>query len=567
MLAVNTRRPLAFLLFAGLLLPACSDLGGPSPDPALQAVRAADVQRQIETLASDDFEGRSVGTPGGDKTVEYLIGEFKRIGLAPGNPDGSYVQAVPLTGHTSTPQAVIEAGGQRLAWSAPDDYVAVSYQRDANVRLAGSEMVFVGYGVKAPEYDWDDYKGVDLRGKTLVVLVNDPQIPDPADPSRLDDRMFKGKAMTYYGRWTYKFETGAALGAAAVLIVHDTATAGYPYAVVRNSWGGDNFDIHRDGGNPDFPPVAGWISGARARELFSAAGLDLDHLKQAALRRDFHPLPMRATLDITVANRWRDLASYNVVGRIPGSDPRLAPQTVIYSAHWDHFGWDQRLPGSKHEQIYHGALDNASGVAALLQIATAFKALPRAPRRSILFIATTAEERGLLGAQYYANKPLYPLRDTLADINIDGLNLWGRTHDLEQIGLGASSLDADLAAAAQSQGRHIVADQNTEKGYFYRADHFEFAKAGVPSLYTSAGEDYIGRPADYGKKKRAEYTDGHYHKVTDVVQPDWDYTGAVDDIRLLFQAGYRVAQAEAFPHWYPGAEFRARRDAMLQAPR
>jgi Zn-dependent M28 family amino/carboxypeptidase len=571
--------PLALVVAAAALVAACSSAVPPAAAPdlaaapasgrsaaaatALSAVQGADFLQHIGTLSSDDFEGRSVGTPGETRTVDYLTDQFRQMGLKPGNPDGRYVQDVPLTRHVSHPEAVIEVGGTRMPLRYPDDYVAFSYERSAQVHVQDSDLVFVGYGVKAPEYDWDDFKGRDLHGKTLVVLINDPQVPDPADPTRLDPALFKGSAMTYYGRWTYKYETAAALGAAAVLIVHETATAAYPYAVVVNSWSRDNFDLHSGSSNPDFPPVSAWITLDRAKAVFAAAGQDFDALKRRALRRDFEPVSLQAKLDITVQNEWQDIASHNVVALIEGSDPALKDQYLLYTAHWDHFGWDPKLPGSKHEQIFHGALDNASGVAALLELARAFQALPVPPRRSILFMATTGEERGLLGAEYYARNPLVPLRDTLADINIDGMNLWGRTRDIQVVGLGNSGLDALLQAAAKAQGRVVLGDQKPENGSFYRADQFAFAKQGLPSLFTRSGDDYIGKPAGFGKERRESYTANNYHKVTDVVQPEWDTAGAVEDIGLLFDVGYAVAQGAHFPQWNAGTEFKARRDRMM----
>ncbi|TMH75597.1 MAG: M20/M25/M40 family metallo-hydrolase [Betaproteobacteria bacterium] len=538
----------------------------PNIGRALQEVDASDFLKHIETLASDDFEGRSVGARGEAVTVDYLVGEFKRIGLMPGNPDGSYIQRVPLTEHTSAPSAIIKAGATRLDLKFPDDFVAWSFRREPQVNVSGSELVFVGYGVVAPEYAWDDYKGVDLKGKTLLMLINDPQIPDPHDPTKLDDKMFMGKAMTYYGRWTYKYEMAAAVGAAGALIVHETGMAGYPYSVVVNSWARENFDIQTNAPNPHFPAVSGWIRLESAKDVFSATGYDFARLKQAALSRDFRPVALGATIDLSVNTAWRDVASQNVIGRIEGSDPKHKDEHVIYSAHWDHFGWDRELPGSKHDQIYHGAVDNASGVAALLEIAKAFTALAQPPRRSILFIATTAEERGLLGAQFYAGHPLYPLRKTLADINMDGMNLWGRTRDVEVIGSGKSELEDALATAAASQGRVTRPDAHSEKGFFYRADHFEFAKVGVPSLFVFGGADYIGQPGDFGEKKFNDYVAHDYHKVTDVVRPDWNLSGAVENMRLLFQVGYDVAQGARYPEWKAGAEFKARRDEMMGRP-
>jgi Zn-dependent M28 family amino/carboxypeptidase len=362
--------------------------------------------------------------------------------------------------------------------------------------------------------------------------------------------------MTYYGRWTYKYETAAAKGAAAVLIVHETKTAAYPWSVVVNSNSRENFDIDYGRPNPRFPRVPAWITTDKAREIFALAGKDFDALKASALRRDFHPVALDANIDIAVDKTWRNIPSHNVLGRIEGSDPKLKDEVVVYSAHWDHFGWDPSLPGKKTDQIFHGAIDNASGVAALLELAQAFKALPVPPRRSVLFIATTAEERGLLGAQYYGSHPLYPLRKTLADINMDVVNVFGRTHDVEVIGYGNSDLEDLAAARASAQGRVMVPDQTPEHGSFFRADHFEFAKVGVPSLYLGGGVDYLGKPAGYGHGIIEHYVEHDYHKVSDIVRPDWDLTGTMRDLELLFLVGYDVAQADGTPKWKAGSEFR-----------
>ena len=544
----------------GLPQPPSQSAAAVAPAAAQQAIDAAVFRQQIETLASDDFEGRNVGTLGEQRTVDYLRSTFRQLGLKPGNPDGTWVQDVPLTRHRSQAAATVTLrDGTAVNWKAPDQLIAWSFERQAAVDVAASDLVIVGYGVTAPEYQWDDLKGVDLKGKTVVMLINDPQVPDPQDPTRLDPAVFKGEAMTYYGRWTYKFEQAAAHGAAAALIVHETRAAAYPWSVVVNSWSRDNFDIRRAGPNPSFPPVAGWISVETARALFKASGTDFDQQKRAALSRGFQPLALGAHIQLHVNNTWDDLASHNVVARLPGSDPVQGQETIVYSAHWDHFGWDPSLPGTKHDQIFHGALDNASGVAALLQIAHAFATLPLAPRRSILFVATTAEERGLLGAQYYAEHPLYPLAQTVADINMDGMNPAGRTHDIEVVGYGNSDLDQRLVQAAALQGRVVRPDTNTASGSFYRADHFEFAKVGVPALYTKVGSDYVDKPAGFGEQRRARYTEHDYHKVTDVPDPGWDLAGAVEDARLLFQVGYGLAQDGTWPRWARDSEFRARR--------
>ena len=546
---------------AGETAPAQADAAASAVRSAQAAMTAPAFLDTIKVLASDDFEGRSVGTHGGDLTEQYLEAQFRRIGLAPGNPDGSYLQRVPLSGHLGEAITTIHAGGRDLPLAFRDDIVAASYERARQVEIHGSDLVFAGYGVVAPEYGWDDFKGMDVRGKTLVVLINDPQIPDPANPDRLDDAMFKGKAMTYYGRWTYKYETGAARGAAAVLIVHETRTAAYPWDVVVNSFSHEEFDVDYGGANPNFPRVPAWITTAKAREIFAAAGKDFDALKAAALRKDFHPVALGATMDIRIDKAWRDIESHNIVGRIEGSDPALRDEVVVYTAHWDHFGWNPALPGRKTDQIFHGALDNASGVAALIELAKAYRALPEPPRRTVLFMATTAEERGLLGAQYYATHPLYPLRKTVADINMDGMNVHGRTRDVAVIGYGNSDLEDVLGARAAAQGRRLVPDQTPEHGSYFRADHFEFARAGVPALYARSGVDYIDHPADYGRELIEDYVAHSYHKPADIVHDDWDLSGAMQDLELLFQVGFDVAQSDSRPAWKAGSEFRAKGEA------
>ena len=399
-------------------------------------------------------------------------------------------------------------------------------------------MVFVGYGVVAPEYGWDDYKGVDVRGKTIVMLVGDPAIPDLDNPKQLDPNMFKGRAMTYYGRWTYKYEIASEKGAAAAILVHETGPAGYPFSVVTGSWGRENFEIREQGENRQRVMVEGWVSLDKAKELCTAGGKDFDELKLAALGRDFRPVALGARANFAVENRLRDVQSRNVVARVAGSDPKLRDEYVIYTAHWDHLGRD---PGLAGDQIFNGAADNASGTAALLELAEAYARLTPPPKRSILFLAVTAEEKGLLGAKYYATHPLYPLDKTLADINMDVINLWGRTRDIISVGKGQSTLDDVLEAAAAEHGRVVMGDAEPEKGFFYRSDHFEFAKQGVPALDPKGGMLYIGKPDDFGQRTHDEYTERDYHKVSDEVKPGWDLAGALEDLRLLFEVGLRVA--------------------------
>ena len=542
---------LAASLFA-LTACACAD---DSADYAQNAITANGLLKTITVLSSDDFEGRAPGGLGERRSVEFIQKQFAKIGLKPGNSDGTYLQKVPMVGIQSNPAMTLKAGGKTTVLNFSEDFVAFSPRVQKDVVIDDSEMVFVGYGVIAPEYGWDDYKGMDLHGKTIVMLINDPAIPDPADPTRLDPNMFKGEAMTYYGRWTYKYEIAAKLGAAAAMIVHETKPAGYPFDVVRHSWAHRNFSIDNGGVNPDYPAVPGWLQLDAAKAMFKSGGFDFDELKKAALSKDFKPVNLGVTASFKIQNQWEKVQSKNVLGKIEGSDPQLKNETIIYSAHWDHLGIDKSLPGPRTNQIFHGALDNASGVAALLELAKAYKALPVAPKRTILFIATTSEEQGLLGARYYAQHPVYPLNQTLIDINIDGLNSYGRTRDISVIGSGKSTVDELAAQVAQQQGRSTRPDGHPEYGFFYRADQFEFAKVGVPGLYTSAGSEVIGKPDGYGTQKLMDYIANHYHSVHDIVDSSWDLSGAVQDVQLLFQVGFGVAQGTAYPQWKPDSEF------------
>jgi len=538
-----------------------------TPLKALPAIDPAAVLGHVKTLASDAFEGRAPGTPGEEKTVAYLVEAFKRLGLQPGNPDGTYVQKVPLVGITPAPSPLTITGGaasqasagpMTLAWR--DDVVAWTKRVTDEVKVDASELVFVGYGVQAPEYTWDDYKGVDVAGKTLVMLVNDPPVPDPAAPGALDAKTFGGRAMTYYGRWTYKYEIGAKHKAAAVLIVHETGPAGYPFAVVQGKTG-EQFTFVTPGKNMDRAAIEGWITLDQAKALFARAGQDFDRLKAQAATRAFRPVPLGLTASMTIRNTLRRVDSQNVVARLEGSDPAVRDEHVVFTAHWDHFGVGEPING---DRIYNGARDNATGTAALLEMARAFTRLPKPPRRSILFLSVTAEEQGLLGSEYYAAQPLYPLAKTLADINMDALNVTGRTKDLVVIGLGASQLDDYARDAAKEQGRTLKPDAEPEKGFYYRSDHFNFAKVGVPALNTDEGVDFVGRPASFGIEVRERYTNERYHKPSDEVTPDWDLSGLAEDVQLLFAVGYRVAQADTYPAWSPGNEFKAIRDAQLK---
>jgi Zn-dependent M28 family amino/carboxypeptidase len=529
--------------------------------PALDSFTSDDLLRHIKTLSSDEFEGRGPGTKGEELSVKYITGQYQRLGLKPGNPDGTYVQKVPLAGLKSDPDVTLKAGGKEMHLENLKDYVAVSRRYEPQVNVDDSDVVFVGYGVTAPEYGWDDYKGVDVKGKTVVMLVNDPAVPDPSNPTKLDPNTFKGDAMTYYGRWTYKYEEASRKGAAACVIVHEEKPAGYPFEVVSGSWGRENFDIVSADKNASRVGVESWITLDKAKELFAAAGQDFDALHKAATSKDFKPVALNAKATFHVKNTLRTIDSQNVIARFEGSDPNLKNEYVVYTAHWDHLGKDDAAQG---DGIYNGAIDNASGVASILEIAEGFTKLATPPKRSVLFIAVTGEEKGLLGAKYYAEHPLYPLNKTLADINIDGVNQWGRTSDITLIGLGNSTLDDIARDAARAQGgRAITPDPEPEKGLFYRSDHFEFAKQGVPALDPDAGVNYVGKSPEYSKQKRDEYTEHDYHKPSDEVKPDWDLSGAVEDAQLLFVVGYDVLQGDKYPEWKPGTEFKAARDKSL----
>ena len=532
------------------------------PLASMPKIGAAAILDTTKAMSSDKFQGRAPGSVGEEITVGYLQMRFKQLDLQPGNPDGTFIQKVPLVGITGTESKPLTfaKGSEKLPMKWRDDVVAWSKHVADSASIADSDVIFAGYGVEAPEYNWNDFKDVDVKGKTIVVLVNDPAVPDPANPSELDAKTFGGKAMTYYGRWTYKFEQGARKGAAAILIVHETVPAGYAFPVVQGNLN-EKFDLVAPDKNMSKANIEGWITLDAAKKLFAMAGQDFDALKQRALTRDFKPVPLGVKASMAVSNKLRTIDSRNVVAKLEGSDPVLKDEYVVYSAHWDHLGVGAPVNG---DTIYNGALDNATGVATVLEIAKALKQVQPAPKRSVLFLMVTAEEKGLIGSEYYSLNPLYPLAKTAANINIDGVNQWGKTKDISVVGLGASDLDDYLRQAAQEQGRTITPDPEPEKGFYYRSDHFNFAKQGVPALDPDAGIDYVGKSVEWGKAKRDEYTEKDYHAPSDQVKPDWDLSGAVEDAQLLMAVGYRVANADKLPEWKPGNEFKAKRDAMLK---
>ncbi|MBV9008282.1 MAG: M28 family peptidase [Verrucomicrobia bacterium] len=528
--------------------------------PALDSITPDGMLAHIKVLASDQFEGRAPGSKGEELSIKYISDQFKQIGLKPGNPDGSYFQEVPLAGITTTPTASFSVNGKSMELKYPDDYVASSARLQNEIKVENSDIVFVGYGVVAPEYGWDDYKGVDVRGKTLLMLINDPPVPDPRDPSKLDEKMFKGKAMTYYGRWTYKYEIAAEKGAAAAIIIHETEPAAYPYSVVKSSWSKENFELDSPDKNAGAVGVRSWITLDVAKTLLAGCGQDFDTLKKSAVSRDFRPVALNAQVNFDLKQQLRSFKSHNVIGKIEGSDAKLRDEYIIYSAHWDHLGRHSELQG---DQIFNGAVDNASGVAAVIALGRAFTKINPPPRRTILFLSTTAEEAGLLGAKWYALHPLYPLNKTLADINIDSMNVWGKARDVEDTSWGMSTLDDLLAKRAQTQGRACIPNPRAEKGSIYRADNFEFAKVGVPALYIGKNVHLLSRPPD-GPLRGDEFDLHDYHQVSDEVKPDWDLSGAVQDAQLLLEVGFEVADANTWPEWKPGSEFKAKRDAMLK---
>lgn len=534
---------------AGIALAGCK-----AADKALEKAAAALDEASYRTylagLSADELEGRAPGTPGEQRTVEYLEKQFLELGLQPA-AGGSFRQDVPLVEITaSAPHLSFRrgAGGMTLAYG--DDMVIGTRRVQPESSIAGSEVVFVGYGIVAPEYDWNDYAGIDMRGKTALILVNDPGFVTG------DEALFRGKAMTYHGRWTYKYEEAARQGAAAAIIVHDTAPAAYDWSVVRNGWTGPQLYAESPDGNAGRAALEGWITRDRARQLMEIAGQDLDALSAAAVRRGFKPVPLGVLADGGVKNSIRRLRSPNLAAVMPGKE--RPDEYVIYVAHWDHLGVAEEGDG---DRIYNGAVDNATGVGAILTIARGFRELVPGPGRSVMFLAVTAEESGLVGSEHYAAHPLVPLEKTAAVINIDALYPIGRATDVEVIGFGASQLEDLLAAAARAQGRTLTPDRKSEAGYFYRSDHFNFAKAGVPALYIKSGAVLREEGEAAGVAWQTTYVAERYHKPNDEYQASWDVSGSIEDLRLLFEVGARVANSGSWPEWYEGNEFRAARDA------
>ncbi|HSD17715.1 MAG TPA: M28 family metallopeptidase [Thermomonas sp.] len=522
-----------------------------------EAVDAADFAEHVKHLASDEFGGRGPGTAGEEKTVEYIKAQFARIGLQPGN-GSDWFQTVPMVETTADESATLDlkVGGADQVLAFGSDMVVGTRTGQAQVSIKGSGLVFVGYGVDAPEQKWNDYAGIDVKGKTVVMLVNDPGF------HAKDARLFDGKRMTYYGRWTYKFEEAARKGAVAALIIHDTEGASYGWDVVRNSWSGAQYDLPAKDDPAPRVPAQGWITADAATALFKAAGQDLGKLRAAANKRGFKPVPLDATLSLELKSTTVEKASRNVVGLLPGSE--TPDEAIVYMAHWDHLGTHEGETGG--DNIYNGAVDNATGVAGILEIAESFRKGKVPPKRSILFLAVTLEESGLLGSKYYVAHPVIPLDKTVAVFNLDALSPVGKARDITVVGKDSSQLEDLLKPVLEGQKRKAVGETNTAAGYYFRSDHFNFAKAGVPALYIDSGTDLVDGGQAAGDAAGKDYTDNRYHKPGD--QYDgvaWKLDGIIQDLGVVASLGTTLANDGQWPNWYAGNPFKAARDAMRPA--
>lgn len=541
------------LVLAGLCAAGCAQDAPPAHSTPQVELSGDAIREQMRVLASDEFMGRGPGHPGGDLAADHIAAGFRDFGLLP--VEGSYFQPVPMVGYAADPASA------SLSFRGPSGSVDVTYLDDLVVNMGdplasqvsgSAEVVFVGYGIDAPEVGWDDFGDVDVEGKVLLILVNDP----PATPD--EPELFGGRAMTYYGRWTYKFEEAARQGALAALIVHETEPAGYPWSVVRSSWSGEQFALPPVPGATAPASMVGWVSRDAAVAALRLAGLDFDELKEAAGQRGFVAMHTGITASAALRSTSRQVETMNVVGLLEGS--ARPGEVVTVTSHYDHFGVGEAVDG---DSIYNGAYDNASGVALMLEMARGFAALEERPARSVLFIATAAEERGLLGAQWYVDSPLFPLNRTVAEVNVDGANLWGETDDVTIQGEERSALGVIARARAAEMGLTIKPDAEPEKGFFFRSDHFPFAKAGIPSLYVVHGQEYRGRPPGWGQQVSDEFTAQRYHAPSDEFSDDFVFEGAVQQGLLAFRIIWDIAQGDTWPNWHEGQEFKGARDAMM----
>jgi Zn-dependent M28 family amino/carboxypeptidase len=526
-----------------------------SIESALETITVDEMKNHISVLASDDFLGRFPATKGEEKTVNYLSGQFRKLGLKPANGN-SYLQEVSLVKLTANvPMDLNITGGKeniRLAFS--DDFIGGSPQLKELIRINNSDIIFIGYGINSPEYDWNDYEGLDVRGKTVMMFINDPGY------ATSDTSLFTGKAMTIYGRWTYKFEEAARQGAAAAIIIHETGAAAYPWAVVQNSFSGPQYYLAGDELSESDLQFHGWITTESAQKIFESSGLDYDQITTAAAKRGFKPFSMNLKASVNFTNQVEYTKSNNVAAVWPGSD--RSDEYIIYTAHWDHFGVNPAFTG---DSILNGAVDNATGTAALLAIAKAFTSLPERQDRSVLFLSVTCEEQGLLGSKFYVENPLFPLNKTAAVINMDALNIFGKTNDMTIVGFGNSALDDYAEAVLKKHGRYATADPTPEKGMYFRSDHFSFAQAGVPSLYLAKGIDDVEHGKEWGLAETDKWIMKNYHKPSDNYEPDiWKFDGMIDDIKIFFEVGYNLSMSEEFPEWRPGFSFKQLRDKMMK---
>jgi len=515
------------------------------------------LRAHIKFLSDDLLEGRGPGARGGMLAAKYIASQFEALGLEPAGGERSYFQLVQMIGSRPDPtnRLVVKTGAGATEFKFADEFVGGSDLEQTEIPISG-DIVFVGYGVSAPEANWDDYKGQDVRGKILLMMVNDP----PATAT--EPNLFGGKALTYYGRWTYKYEEAARRGAAGAILIHTTESAGYGWSVVRNSWGAERFGLVPDANTPGLK-LKSWVTEDSARKIAQLGGFDLNQLRQQAASRSFKPVTLNAKVDMTLRTQVQRLSSPNVVGIYRGNDPTLKNEYVTFSAHWDHLGIRPDQPG---DNIYNGAVDNATGIAGILAIAKAFGALNIKPKRSILFIATTAEEQGLLGAEYYARNPLVPLKDTVANINIDSMNVLGTTTDLTPLGADRSTLGKIVEEVAKENSLTVSPDAHPEQGSFYRSDHFPFAKAGVPAVNFEPGSKFVGHSEKWGEEQFNDYNEHRYHQPSDEYSVNWDFTGMVQQAKLAFLIGLRVANANETPQWNKGDEFeRARLKTLGKA--
>jgi Zn-dependent M28 family amino/carboxypeptidase len=559
-------RHLLLCLAAATALAACNREQPAPAAPEAPATAAAahvfspeitptDFAEMVKTLASDEFEGRAPGSPGEDKTVEYIRAQYERIGLQPGGDDGTWYQTVPMVETTADESTVLrlDVDGKPHELKFGTDMVIGTRTGQPEVKVDGSQLVFVGYGVNAPEQNWNDYAGVDVRGKTVVMLVNDPGF------HAKDESLFEGKRMTYYGRWTYKYEEAARQGAAAALIIHDTEGASYGWDVVRNSWSGAQFDLRAVDDPEPRLPAQGWITQDVAKQLFADAGKDLDVMYKEANERGFKAVPLDATLSFDLKSTTAEKSSRNVVGVLPGASK--PDEAIVYMAHWDHLGKHDGEDGE--DVIYNGAVDNATGVAGIIEIAGKFAASDPRPARSLVFLAVTLEESGLLGSKYHVAHPAFPLDKTVAVINLDAMSVNGPSRDMVVVGKGNSELEDILKTYTDQQQRTQVTETNTAGGFYFRSDHFNYAKAGVPALYAKGGDDLVEGGREAGEAAGKAYTADRYHKPADEFDPNWNLDGVIQDLQALYGVGRTLADGEQWPNWYEGNPFRAAREEMM----